>query len=71
MVVNVSFKCDESFRKLLDRRAERHSVNASEYVRIAVVFESVTAGDVVAFKMLSEDVRAKVRDMMLKLVGDF
>ena len=68
MIVNVSFKCDESLKKLLDRRAAKHSFTVSEYIRIAVVFESMTAGDMVAFKMLGEDIKVKVREMMLKFV---
>jgi hypothetical protein len=68
MVVNVSFKCDERFKKLLDRRAVKHGVSVSDYIRNTVVFESVMECDMVAFRMLSDDVRVKVREMALKFV---
>jgi hypothetical protein len=56
----VTMRLTEQERSLLDKRARKANLTVADYLRMTMVLEAVTAGDLDAVKILGEAVRAKL-----------
>lgn len=55
-----NMKLTEKERKLLAKRAKANGVTESDYLRMAMGIEAVTAGDPLAFEILGANLRAMI-----------
>lgn len=66
MVVKIS----PELHKILEERAAKWEVSNAQYVRNAILFEAVMAGNTKAIKMLSGNVAGIVSKMINKIRGN-
>lgn len=60
-----TIRIDDEFEKLLVRRASEMNMNVSEYVRHAVLFESLFDGDVESMAVIGK----RIKKMLMDAVG--
>lgn len=58
-MAQVNVKLTEEERVLLKRRAAKMGMGETDYVRVCMMMEAVTAGDLGAMKMVGEGLRRK------------
>jgi len=56
----VNMKLTENEKALLIKRSHKAHLTVADYLRMAMVLEAVTGGDLDAVKILGENVRAKL-----------
>jgi hypothetical protein len=68
-MVTVSFRVKPEEQRLIERHAKKEGVTISSYVRGAVLFDMVMAGDWDAFKHVAVEGRAEVLKRMNQRFG--
>ena len=58
--VMMTLKLSDAERALLHKRAGKNDLTVADYLRMVMVLEAVTAGDLDAVKILAEDVRGRL-----------
>jgi len=65
----MAVRVNERMKSLIERRAKELKMNLSEYVKHAVLVDSMIDGDIESMQIIAGNMKTKFREIALKLAG--
>ena len=65
----MSVRVNERMKCLIDRRAKESKMSLSEYIKHAVLVDSMIDGDIEAMQIIAGNMKHKLQETALKMAG--